>query len=61
MDGKAFDNIPAKQDELRIREELICRGILQGIEEFQHGDTTPAKDGIAAIRERRSRQQRNTG
>lgn len=61
MDAKTFDIIPAKRDERHTREERIYRGILQGIEEFQHGNTTTAKDGFAAIRERRNWQQRHTG
>lgn len=51
MDAEAFDRMLAERDELRSREERVYRGILQGIEEFHRGDTTPAKDGFAAIRE----------
>ena len=53
MSAEAFDRMLAEQDELRSREERVYRGILQGIEEFHSGDTTPAKDGFAAIRERK--------
>lgn len=60
MNTEIFNTIPAKRDERHTREERVCRGILQGIEEFQHGNAAPAKDGFAAIRERRNWQQRHT-
>lgn len=60
MNTEIFNTIPAKEDELRAHEERVCRGILQGIREFQYGNTMPAKDGLASIREHRNWRQRHT-
>lgn len=53
MDAEAFDRMMAEREETRSREEHIYQGILRGIEEFQHSETTDAAKGFAAIRDRK--------
>ena len=50
MDAEAFDRMMTERNETRSREERVYRGILQGIEEFQQGKTTPASEAFATIR-----------
>lgn len=53
MDSDAFDRMVAERAATREREQRVYDGILRGIEDFQNGDTTPAADAFAAVRDRK--------
>lgn len=51
MDAAAFERAMSFREQARERETRVYDGILRGIEDFQRGDVTDAKEGLARIRE----------
>lgn len=50
MDAKAFERAMSFREQAREREVRVYGGIMRGIEDFQRGNVTNAKEGLARIR-----------
>ncbi|WP_154052954.1 type II toxin-antitoxin system Phd/YefM family antitoxin [Olsenella uli] len=50
MDAEAFERAMSFREQARERETRVYDGIMRGIEDFQRGNVTDAKEGLARIR-----------
>ena len=50
MDAEAFERAMSFREQAREREVRVYDGIMRGVEDFQRGNATDAKEGLARIR-----------
>ena len=53
MDADAFDRMMSATEANLEREQRVYDGILRGLEDFQNGNASPAKDALASLRARK--------